>query len=99
MVHYNAVWLQRQCLSAGLMLATTGKEHEINVTKSLDDQPGCMICMDRGYTDYDWWEELTRKGVYFATCHKSNDVYDEFRRSARRRYKTLWIARAYARRA
>ena len=26
-----------------------------------------MICMDRGYTDYDWWEELTRKGVYFVT--------------------------------
>ena len=33
--------------------------------------------MDRGYTDYDWWEELTRKGVYFVTRLKSNAVYDE----------------------
>ena len=30
--------------------------------KSLDYQPGSMICMDRGYTDYDWWEDLTQSG-------------------------------------
>ena len=36
------------------MVATTGKVHEINVAKSLDYQPASMICMDRGYTDYDW---------------------------------------------
>ena len=36
-----------------------GKVHENNVAKSLDYKPGSMICMDRGYTDYDWWEELT----------------------------------------
>ena len=46
-----------------------------------------MICMDRGYTDYDWWEELTRKGVYFVTRLKSNAVYDEIRRRAGRRSK------------
>ena len=36
------------------MVATTGKVHELNVAKSLDYPPGSMICMDRGYTDYDW---------------------------------------------
>ena len=71
------------------MVATTGKEHEINVAKSLDYQPGSMICMDRGYTDYDWWEELTRKGVYFVTRLKSNAVYDEIRRRAGRRSKNI----------
>ena len=45
------------------MVATTGKVHEIAVAKSLDYQPGSMTCMDRGYTDYDWWEE--RKKAFF----------------------------------
>ena len=71
------------------MVATTGKVHEIAVAKSLDYQPGSMICMDRGYTDYDWWEELTRKGVYFVTRLKSNAVYDEIRRRAGRRSKNV----------
>ena len=71
------------------MVPTTGKEHEINVAKSLDYQPGSMICMDRGYTDYDWWEDLTRKGVYFVTRLKSNAVYDEIRRRAERRSKNV----------
>ena len=46
------------------IVATPGKVHEINVAKSLDYQLGSMICMDRGYTDYDWWEELTRLCLY-----------------------------------
>ena len=71
------------------MVATTGKVHEINVAKSLDYKPGSMICMDRGYTDYDWWEELTRKGVYFVTRLKSNAIYDEIRRRAGRRSKNV----------
>ena len=71
------------------MVATTGKVHEIAVAKSLDYQPSSMICMDRGYTDYDWWEELTRKGVYFVTRLKSNAVYDEIRRRAGRRSKNI----------
>ena len=71
------------------MVATAGKVHEINVAKSLAYQPGSMICMDRGYTDYDWWEELTRKGVYFVTRLKSNAVYDEIRRRAGRRSKNV----------
>ena len=71
------------------MVATTGKVHEINVAKSLDYQPGSMICMDRGYTDYDWWEELTRKGIYFVTRLKSNAVYEDIRRRAGRRSKNI----------
>ena len=52
------------------MVATTGKVHEIAVAKSLDYQPGSMTCMDRGYTDYDWWEDLTQKGVFFRDTHQ-----------------------------
>lgn len=69
------------------MVATTGKVHEINVAKSLDYQPGSMIRMDRGYTDYNWWEELTRKGIYFVTRLKSNAVYDLDRRVETREYR------------
>ena len=71
------------------MVATTGKVHEINVAKSRDYQRGSMICMDRGYTDYDWWEELTQNGVYFVTRLKSKAIYDEIRRRAGRRSKNV----------
>ena len=41
------------------MVATTGKVHEINVAISLDYQPGSMICMDRGCTDYDQYVQAS----------------------------------------
>ena len=71
------------------MVATTGKVHEIAVAKSLDYQPGSMICMDRGYTDYDWSKTSRKKAFFFVTRIKSNAVYDEIRRRAGRRSKNV----------
>lgn len=71
------------------MFATTGKVHEINVARSINYKPGSMICMDRGYNDYDWWEKLTQNGVYFVTRLKSNAVYEEIRHRAGRRSKNV----------
>ena len=51
---------------------TDGKQHEITVTRQWEFAPGTILVFDRGYNDYDWFEKLTRQGVYFVTRLKDN---------------------------
>jgi hypothetical protein len=51
---------------------TDGKQHEVTVTRQWEFKPGTILVFDRGYTDYNWFEQLTRKGVYFVTRLKTN---------------------------
>jgi Transposase DDE domain/Domain of unknown function (DUF4372) len=46
---------------------TPGKVQEIEVARRLRFQPGTIVVFDRGYIDYDWFELLTRQGVFFVT--------------------------------
>ena len=71
------------------VVATIGNVHEINVARTMDYPRGSMVCMDRGYTDYEWWEELDSNGVYFVTRLKSNADYDQIRRRSGRRSKNI----------
>jgi Transposase DDE domain/Domain of unknown function (DUF4372) len=54
---------------------TDGKQHEVTVTRQWEFAPGTVLVFDRGYTDYDWFEQLSRQGVYFVTRLKSNADY------------------------
>ena len=54
---------------------TEGNVHEINVARTLDFEPGAIIAMDKGYTDYELFAEWTRKKVYFVTRQKENARY------------------------
>ena len=54
---------------------TEGNVHEINVARMLDFEPGAIIAMDKGYTDYGLFAEWTRKKVYFVTRQKENARY------------------------
>jgi hypothetical protein len=54
---------------------TEGKAHEIQVARKLKLQAGAMLVFDRGYTDYEWFEELTARGVWFVTRLKDNADY------------------------
>lgn len=54
---------------------TEGNVHEINVARMLDFEPGSIIAMDKGYTDYDLFADWTRKKVYFVTRQKENARY------------------------
>jgi hypothetical protein len=38
-------------------------------------QPGTLVVFDRGYSDYNWWLELTRGGVNFVTRLKDSASY------------------------
>jgi hypothetical protein len=53
---------------------TEGKVHEIQVARKLKLQRGTMLVFDRGYTDYDWFQQLTEEGVHFVRL-KDNAGY------------------------
>ena len=46
---------------------TTGKTHDLRVARQLEFQPGTVLVIDRGYIDYQWFVELSRRKVYFVT--------------------------------
>ena len=49
--------------------------HEIRVARRMQFEPDTLLVFDRGYTDYDWFAELTRKGVWFVTRMKEHADY------------------------
>lgn len=68
---------------------TKGSIHEINHARKKSYPKGSLICFDRGYSDYKWWEELTKSEVFFVTRLKSNADYTQIRRRAGRRSKNV----------
>jgi hypothetical protein len=54
---------------------TEGKKHEVRVARQMHFAPGTILVFDRGYTDYQWFADLTRQGVYFVTRLKDNADY------------------------
>jgi len=54
---------------------TEGKQHEIRVARQLRLARGTIVAIDRGYTDYEWFVELTHQGVYWVTRLKDNADY------------------------
>lgn len=54
---------------------TEGKVHEIQVARKLKLERGAMLVFDRGYTDYNWFQQLTEEGVHFVTRLKGNANY------------------------
>lgn len=54
---------------------TPGKTQEIKVARQMRFEPGTVVVFDRGYTDYEWFVELTAQGVYFVTRMKDNADY------------------------
>jgi len=56
-------------------VVTEGKVHEIQIARKLKFQSGTMLVFDRGYTDYNWFQQLTEDGVNFVTRLKDNAAY------------------------
>lgn len=51
---------------------TDAKQHEVNEGRRIDFPKGSIVAIDRGYTDYEWYKQLTDKGIYFVARLKSN---------------------------
>jgi transposase len=54
---------------------TEGKQHEVRVARQLHYEAGTVLVFDRGYSDYDWFADLTEQGVWFVTRLKDNADY------------------------
>ena len=54
---------------------TEGKVHEIQVARQLKLQRGTVLVLDRGYSDYAWFQHLTEEDVHFVTRLKDNATY------------------------
>src|SRR5512140_3099 len=48
------------------------KKAEVRVVREMKFEPGTILVVDRGYTDYKWYEELTRTGIFFVTRMRWN---------------------------
>lgn len=51
---------------------TDAKQHEVNEGRRVNFTKGSIIAIDRGYTDYQWYKQLSDKGIFFVTRLKSN---------------------------
>ena len=51
---------------------TDGKSGDIEVGRTVEFPQGSMVAIDRGYNDYAWYNQLTKKGIFFVTRLKSN---------------------------
>ena len=55
---------------------TTARPHEVNTARTIALNPGSIVAMDMGYTDYVLWARWTEQGVFFVTRQKDNADYE-----------------------
>jgi hypothetical protein len=54
---------------------TDGKGSDMAVARQMSFAPGTLLVFDRGYSDQDWWLQLTRQKVHFITRLKDDTEY------------------------
>ena len=59
---------------------TEGKTSDIEIGRMLSFPAGSIVVIDRGYTDYQWYNQLNSKGIFFVTRLKSNASYKVVKR-------------------
>ena len=56
-------------------VVTEGKASQLKVARSLSFDPGTILAIDRGCIDYEWFVDLSRRGVFFVTRMKQKASY------------------------
>lgn len=54
---------------------TDGKTSDIEMGRALQFPQGSIVAIDRGYNDYNWYNQLTRNKIFFVTRIKINAKY------------------------
>lgn len=54
---------------------TDGIRHDVPVGREFDFPKGSVVVIDKGYTDYGWYKQLTEKGIFFVTRQRANAKY------------------------
>jgi hypothetical protein len=68
---------------------TDGKTTDIQAGRVLAFPTGSIVVYDRGYTDYEWYNQLTQKGIFFVTRLKRNAQYRIIKRQKVARHQGL----------
>jgi hypothetical protein len=58
------------------LLVTAAKRHEVNIARRIRLNPGSIVAIDKGYTDYALFGQWTREGIFFVTRLKDNADYE-----------------------
>lgn len=69
------VGLYHDGLLPTFMTITDGKTHDITAARSLQLPKGSILVIDRGYTDYAWYNQLNLQGIFFVTRLRKNACY------------------------
>ena len=54
---------------------TNGRDHDVPVGREFNFPKGSLVVVDKGYNDYDWYNQLTDKGIFFVTRQRINAKY------------------------
>lgn len=54
---------------------TDGRDHDVPVGRTFEFPRGSLVVIDKGYTDYGWYKQLSDKGIFFVTRQRTNAVY------------------------
>ena len=57
-------------------VVTDGKTPDLAPAHQMLFDPGTIVVFDRGYNDYDWFAELSERGVFFVTRLKRGADYE-----------------------
>ena len=69
------VGLDHDGLLPTFLTITDGKTHDMTAARALQLPKGSIVVMDRGYTDYSWYNRLNSQGIFFVTRLRKNARY------------------------
>ena len=69
------VGLDHEGMLPSFMTITDGKTHDITAARALQLPKGSIVVMDRGYTDYAWYNQLNSRDTFFVTRLRKNARY------------------------
>jgi len=69
------VGLDHDGLLPAFVSITDGKTQDITAARALQLPKGSIVVMDRGYTDYTWYNNLNSNNIYFVSRQKKNACY------------------------
>ncbi len=67
--------LDHDGLLPAFMTITDGKTPDITAARTLQLPKGSIVVMDRGYTDYAWYNQLNNNSIFFVTRQRKNASY------------------------
>jgi len=69
------VGLDHDGLLPAFMTITDGKTHDITTARALQLPKSSIVVVDRGYTDYEWYNQLNSRNIFFVTRLRKNASY------------------------